>query len=204
VLPRPFRVAAIMCGLACVLASPAAAADGVITPFVATTFAPDTNIVNLEPGAGSKKLTIGVSGGILTNGILGAEGSTSYTFGFFTGEAPLTTVHSGLGTLMGDVLVAVPRSITHESLRPYFAAGMGLMHVSVEDIRGLESDFGVHRNFVTMDIGGGAIGFVNRRAGFRFDVRRFNSLTHETPIRPLFGGSQLSFWRLSVGVIVRY
>jgi hypothetical protein len=205
---RLLRVVAIACGLTVAVASPSAAGDWLITPFIGTTFAADSNLVPLINGAGEKKTTIGGSGGFLTDGIIGVEANASYSFGFFNpgtdtfataASAPVRT-HTALGTLMGDVIFAVPVSITHESLRPYAVAGAGIMHATVEDIISFQS---VQRNLAAMDVGGGVIGFVSRRAGFRFDVRRFNSLTHEPSAIPFFGGSRLSFWRLSAGVVLR-
>lgn len=193
-------MAAIVCGLACALASPAAAGDWLLTPYVGTTFAAHSNVYPLGNGGGVKKLTIGGAAGFLTDGIFGAEANTSYSFGFFRSEpGPPTLNHSAVGTLIGDVLIAMPVAITHESLRPYAAAGVGLMHAVADDPT-LQQP---HRNLVGMDVGGGAIGFVTQRTGFRFDVRRLRSLTREPSVLPLSGGSQLTFWRLSVGVIVR-
>ena len=202
-IARLVRVAAIACGLACGVASPAAAGDWLLTPFIGTTFAPATNLTALETNAGSNKLVVGASGGILGSGVLGVEANASYALHFFQGINPLGTTiqHSAVGTLMGDVLIAVPTSITHESLRPYAVAGAGLMHATIEDIRGA---LPVDRNLTGMEWGGGAIGFVNRRAGFRFDVRRLSSLTREPSILPKGGGSQLSFWRVALGVVVKY
>ena len=200
--PRFIRVAAIVCGLACALAPPASAGDWLLTPYIGTTFGASSNVYPLGNSGGDKKLTIGGAAGFLTDGIFGAEANTSYSFGFFRsqpGPVPSTLNHSAVGTLIGDVLIAVPIAITHESLRPYAAVGAGLMHAAVEDITVQQP----HRNLVGMDIGGGAIGFVTRGAGFRFDLRRLHSLTREASTLPLSGGSQLTFWRLSVGVIIR-
>ena len=195
-------MAAIACGLACALASPALAGDWLVTPFVGTMLKLDTNVAVVEPGAGSKKLTIGGAGGFLTSGIFGAEANASYTFAPFKPDNPLTSITgSKIATFTGDALFAVPVSITHESLRPYAAVGFGVIHASVQDVLGIDP---ITRNLKAMDVGGGAIGFINRRAGFRFDVRRFSSLSNDPPIRPRFGGSQMSFWRLSVGVVIRY
>jgi hypothetical protein len=201
-------VAAIVCGLACALASPARAGDWLVTPFIGTMLKLDTNLDVVGPGAGTRKLTIGGSGGFLTDGIFGAEANASYVFSPFKTDNPQTIttvtlppVGSKIATVMGDALFALPLSITHESLRPYAAVGLGVIHASVDDVIAFQP---ITRNLKALDVGGGAIGFINRRAGFRFDVRRFSSLATEPPIRPRFGGSQMSFWRLSVGVVIRY
>jgi hypothetical protein len=202
VASRFIRVAAIVCGLTCALASPVSAGDWLLTPYIGTTFGARSNVYPLGNSGGDKKLTIGGAAGFLTDGIFGAEANTSYSFGFFrseSGPVPSTLNHSAVGTLIGDVLIAMPVAVTHESLRPYAAVGIGLMHAAVEDITVQQP----HRNLVGMDIGGGAIGFVTRGTGFRFDLRRLHSLTREPSMLPLSGGSQLAFWRLSVGVIVR-
>jgi hypothetical protein len=197
----------MLCGLTCAFAAPASAGDWLVTPFIGTTFGTDTNFVPLTAGVGTRKTTIGVSGGFLTSGIFGAEASTSYAFGFFTptptafDPAP-TAQHTGLTTLMGDALFAVPVALTHESLRPYAVVGAGMMRATSQDLIRFQP---ATRTFAAMDVGGGAIGFVNRRAGFRFDLRRFRSLERDAAaLTPNFGGSRLTFWRLSVGVVVRY
>ncbi|HVZ22083.1 MAG TPA: hypothetical protein VG871_13510 [Vicinamibacterales bacterium] len=197
----------MLCALTCAFAAPARAGDWLFTPFIGTTFGADTNFVPPNSGVGVRKTTIGGSGGFLTSGIIGAEASATYSFGFFT-SAPnafgpaSTTQHTALSTLMGDALFAVPVSVTHESLRPYAVLGAGMMHATSQDLISFQP---ITRTIAAMDVGGGAIGFVNRRAGVRFDLRRFRSLERDAAtLTPNSGGSRLTFWRLSVGVVVRY
>jgi hypothetical protein len=58
-------------------------------------------------------------------------------------------------------------------------------------------------NWVGLQLGAGAIGFINDRTGIRFDLRNSRSLSRDTT---LLGErkSKLSFWRATVGVTLRY
>ena len=112
---------------------------------------------------------------------------------------------SNVFTLGGNVVVALPLSITRESLRPYVVGGLGWMHISVEEIGAgvLEEFLGRARNSVAMNIGGGAVGFITPRTGFRFELRQFRSLERDTD--PFTGETQslLSFWRVTAGVVIK-
>ena len=77
-------------------------------------------------------------------------------------------------TLFGNFLLALPISITRESLRPYAVAGLGWVHASANDIIGFNA---VSNDFLGLALGGGAIGFVSDTAGLRFDLRYFKSVS---------------------------
>jgi hypothetical protein len=180
-----------------------ASADFLLTPFLGAAFGGGTNIVNFDPGTAKAKLAVGGSAAWLGSSVVGVEADFGYSPRFFEGEAgsSLTLPHSRVATLTGNILLTLPLSVTRESLRPYLVAGAGLLHASTSDAALI---LPIRRNLAAMNIGGGAIGFVDPNIGVRFDLRRFSSLAGGESLGPQIGGSRLSFWRASVGVTVRY
>jgi hypothetical protein len=193
------RLFAILC---LVLAPNVALAqtDLLIVPFVGTKFGTNTTIVIPEPNAGQKKLTFGLSGLVLTDKFFGAEGDIEQTPQFFGRGSQQLITSSVVTTLTGNVIIAVPKAITRESLRPYVLSGVGLMHVRVSTTAGV---LDTRSNLLGLDIGGGVIGFVSPRAGARFELRRFKNLTNDSNAVTI-GGTRLSFWRLTAGLVLRY
>jgi hypothetical protein len=59
-------------------------------------------------------------------------------------------------------------------------------------------------NLLGLDIGGGVIGFVSPRAGARFELRHFKNLTDDASGAVTIGGTKLSFWRVTAGLVLRY
>jgi hypothetical protein len=202
VIRRSLRLVVLIGVVAGAIPNPAAA-DFLLTPFLGSAFGGDTNIVNFGAGAEKSKLAVGASAAWLSSGIVGFEADFGYSPRFFEGGAlsSLTLPHSRVASLTGNVLLAVPLSVTRESLRPYFVAGLGLLHASTSDAALV---LPIRRNLAAIDIGGGAIGFIDPNIGVRFEVRRFSSLASGDSLGPLIGGERLSFWRASVGVTVRY
>ena len=188
---------------AAMIATPAAdaAADWLITPFIGSSFAPETTFLIFEEGAG-RTLTLGGSVAFLTDGIFGLELDVAHTPGFFEGSDPLGLVlTSRVTTLTGNVILAVPLSITRESLRPYVVAGLGLLQARSKHAAGL---FPVDEDLLGVDIGAGAIGMVNARTGLRFDVRYVKAAGGADGPFARPGLSRLSFWRGTAGVVLRY
>jgi hypothetical protein len=120
-------------------------AEWLIKPFAGVTFAPSTTYVGDQDNAagsapdeaGVAKLMFGAST-VLLGEIFGIEADFGRVPGFFERdvEAPLV-VKSSLLTLTGNVVVAVPRRVAGYALRPYFAAGFGLIRARSEDERPL-------------------------------------------------------------------
>ena len=195
-------------------AAPSAAhADWLFAPFLGSKFAGSTPLPDPEQGAGSAKLVYGGSAGYWTSGILGLEVDFAHVPGFFERDSAVSTADldtSGLVTSSNvitfglDVVVAAPLSITRESLRPYVIGGLGWMYASIEEQEDVVEEFlGRPKNSIGMNVGGGAVGFVTPRTGLRFEVRQFRSL--ERADDPFTGERQslLSFWRATVGVVLR-
>ena len=179
-----------------------ASADFLITPFFGTTFAGNTTLLDLDVGAASSKhWTFGGSAAWLSDQVLGVEADVAMTPGFFENDDSGTglVVSSRVTTLTGNVLAALPLSVTRESLRPYVTGGVGLLRANVEDLIGLNEA----GNWFGMQVGAGAMGFLTNRTGVRFDLRYARTFSRDNT---LLGDRQakLSFWRATVGVTLRY
>ena len=171
---RFIRLGILLVSLA--LAPATARAEWQVKPFGGVTFGGSTTLlIDLDEQAGKPKLNLGVSGLWLGN-VFGLEGDVATTAGFFSGDqsSPDTLVlRSHVATVMGNAIVAMPKSISQYGLRPYAVAGLGGMHVS--DFVGLNWDV---RFFKTLQSQPGGTGVS-------------------------VGPGQLSFWRATMGISVR-
>lgn len=174
-------------------------ADFFFTPFAAVKFAGEATIVDLDSGAGNAKFTLGGMAGFLGDGILGVEADVAYVPRFFERSSGALVDDSHVLTVMGNVIVAMPRSVTGYSLRPFVSGGAGLLHVDIDDVLQI---LPVSSNLLGINAGGGAVGPLSNALEVRFDLRWFKSLTSgdQPPLRP---GPPLSFWRLAVGLTIR-
>ena len=192
--------AAILRGLAAtclmVLAVPrVAAAEWHFTPMVGLTFLGKTNLFNSDLAAGNvHKKNLGGSVALLGSGVVGVEGFVVWTPGFLTGNSGLVKSSRSFAA-MGNVVVTTPRRWTEYSLRPFLSAGFGVMNASTTD-----NVFPEHRTMSAFDIGGGAIGFLSKRTGLRFDLRYHSTLSR---YELLFGRDYLRYMTASVGVVIR-
>ena len=117
--------------IALLLFAPApAAAEWQIRPFIGFTFGRTTTFVDLEQATGEQKAVIGISGGWLGE-IFGFEGDFGLGPGFFQTAEKDLLLESGVRTLTGNVVIAMPRRMTEYGLRPYFVGGAGLIHVKI-------------------------------------------------------------------------
>jgi hypothetical protein len=175
--------------------------DLLIVPFIGLKFGGDTTFAIGEPTVGEKKLTFGVSTLILTDKFLGVEADLEQTPQFFGPGLQRTVSGSAVTTLTGNVIIAVPKAITQESLRPYVVSGVGLMHARLSTQAGL---LDTKSNLFGLNIGGGVIGFISPRAGARFELRHFKNLTNDASGVVSIGETKLSFWRVTAGLVLRY
>ena len=184
------------------LAVPAAAsADWLVSPFVGTTLGGSTNLLTLDSSSGNKKFTFGASFGFLSDGLFGLEASAGHTPHFFEGSSGSLVLTSGVSTLTGDVIVAVPQSITGYSLRPFFVVGVGLLHANSRDLIQFVS---FDSNLLALNLGGGAIGMLSNRTGLRFEIRQYKNVSADSTATTSGMSTRISFWRASVGVVLRY
>ena len=174
-------------------------ADIFVTPFAGIKFAGDASIVELDFGASNTKFTLGGMIGVLGDGIFGLEADVAYVPRFFERSAGTLVRRSHVLTAMGNVIVAVPRSITGYSLRPFVSGGAGLMQVNIDDVIDV---LPVDSNLFGINVGGGAMAPLTAMIDVRFELRWFKSVTtgNETPLLPR---SALSFWRAAVGITIR-
>ena len=183
------------------LPSHALAADKQIRPFVGVTFGGGTTFVDLEDASGKANLVVGVNAALLGE-IVGVELDLADAPGFFQSGGRHLVLSSRVATVTGNVVVAVPRRLTEYALRPYFVGGVGVMNVRIADYFGVLE---VTKTMPALDVGGGAIGFLTNRIGVCWDVRRFASLAGSAQERGVsFGEEQISFWRASMALVVRY
>jgi hypothetical protein len=129
------------------------------------------------------------------------EGDIGYSPRFFERGRQFLNAGSNVTTIFGDVVVAVPLSVTRESLRPYAIGGVGLIHAAASPL--VVEALGVDRNLLGYDFGGGAIGMFDPNVGVRFDLRQFRTV-HELENLLTQSRGHLSFWRATVGVTIRY
>ena len=178
-----------------------ARADWLVTPFLGYSFAGESTLLIFEEGAG-RKLALGASVALLSDGIFGLEVDVGHQPRFFEGSNPFGLVlTSRVTTLSGNVIVAAPLAVTHDSLRPYLVGGLGLMEARSKHAAGL---FPVDKDLLGLSIGAGAIGFLTERTGLRFDFRHVKAISGENGPFARPGVSRLSFWRATTGVTIRY
>ena len=178
-----------------------ARADFLITPFVGTVFAGHTTLLDLDIGAASSRHWVfGGNAAWLSDRILGVEADFSIVPGFFQNSGGTGLVlGSRVTTLTGNVIAALPLSVTRESLRPYVVGGLGLLHATTDDLISLNES----GDWLGLQLGAGAIGLITNRAGVRFELRHSRALSRDTTLRGE-RTSKLSFWRTTFGVTLRY
>lgn len=194
--------AALVGWIALVPAAPAAA-DIFVSPFLGVKFKGATNELDLDRDAGARdtKSAVGISGVVISDDGFGIEVEVAHQPRFFErkGDAGLVT-RSGVTTIGGNVMLALPLSITRESLRPYAVAGLGWMHASAKDGIGF-NDFS--NDFLGLTLGIGAVGFVTEVVGLRFDLRQLRSVSSSDTSNLTGDLARLSFWRATIGVVFR-
>jgi opacity protein-like surface antigen len=181
-----------------------ARAQYLITPFVGGAFARQTTFftgTGFEQGEGSTHVIFGGAAGWLSSGILGFEGEFAYSPHFFEGDDPLDIIlGSYILTATGNVIVTVPLSVSEYSLRPYVIGGLGLTRSAVSYLGTVDP---VDDNSMAFNVGAGAIGFLTPRTGVRFELRHFRTFDREPSEVSADVSSKLSFWRATVGVVIR-
>ena len=176
-----------------------AAAEWHFTPMLGTTFFIKTSVVDLDAATDQIHRNFGGSVALLGSGIFGAEGLIVWTPGLFTGDKGLVK-NSRVISVMGNVLVTTPRRWTEYSLRPFVSGGFGLVHVSNTDVAKV---FPFDSNLPAFNIGGGAIGFLSKRTGIRFDLRYYSNLARSDEGPVAVGRVHIRYMTASVGVVLR-
>jgi hypothetical protein len=181
-----------------------ASAEWQIKPFAGATYGGDSTFLlvgplPLAPNPNHPHFAYGVSG-LLLGEIFGVEADFSHTPGFFQASDAPRIMDSGVFTLMGNLVVAMPRHLTQYTLRPYIVGGAGLMHVEYDTTLNVLQ---VSERLQAMDLGAGVTGFVTRRVGVSWDVRYFRSVNSTIQSGVSIDSEHLSFWRASMAVAIR-
>jgi hypothetical protein len=181
-----------------------ASAEWQIKPFAGATYGGDSTFLfvgplTLLPNPNHPHFAYGVSG-LLLGEIFGVEADLGHTPGFFQSSTAPLIANSGVLTLTGNIVVAMPRHLTQYTLRPYVVGGAGMMRVEFDTAQGALQ---VSERLQAMDIGAGVTGFVTRRIGVSWDVRYFRSIDRTIQNGISIGSEHLSFWRASMAVAVR-
>jgi len=111
-------------------------------------------------------------------------------------------IDSRVTTVTGNLVIAAPRRMTEYSLRPYLVAGGGLMRIRTLTAQNV---FDVSSFLPAFDVGAGVVGFLTNRAGVGWEIRRFQNIGGKSNTAGLtFGPEDLSFWRATMMVAIRY
>ena len=193
----------------CLLAAPrGAAAEWHITPMLGATFAGKTTILDPQLAVGKRHKDIGGAVTLLGAGVFGAETVIVFTPGVF--QTHLTPLTPNTGTVditssrtfavMGNAVLTTPRRWTEYGLRPFVSGGIGWLRATqtrVVDPLPLS-----HPDMTGFDIGGGAIGFLTKGTGVRFDLRYYRTIHGREPTEAL-AGPRLRFMTASIGLVIR-
>jgi hypothetical protein len=178
-----------------------AATEWQIRPFAGVTFGGGTTLLDLESAAGHPHVVTGI-GGALLGDVIGVDADLGYLPGFFENGNLHLVSRSSVITFTGNVVIGVPRHLTAYTLRPYVVGGFGLMHARIDDLQDL---FPVRATLPAVDVGGGATGFLSNRIGLNWELRYFRSVSGSIDPRAIsLLPEQLSFWRASMALVVRY
>jgi opacity protein-like surface antigen len=176
-----------------------ARAEVFAVPFMGVKFGGDTSIFDIEFASGETKFALGGAAMRMDAGVLGYEASLSYVPGYFERDNSLWTTGSFLLDLTGNVILSLPPDVTAGGLRPYLAAGAGLVHVQAADkLRVIQ----VRRTVPVANVGVGAIGLVTNMVGVRFDYRYVRSLTTDDGSLARVG-RRISYSRFTLGLLLR-
>lgn len=184
-------------------------AEWQLKPFTAGTYGGDTTFAFVRqteprPADNYGHPAFGVSGMFLGE-IFGGEVDFGHTPHFFEGPDSPLVVDSGVTTVTGNVVVAMPKKLAQYTLRPYVVGGAGLMHIRVDTGPNLQTPLlQTLSNLKAMDLGAGVTGFLTRRLGVSWDVRYFRSIDRTREEGSSIGSERLSFWRLNMALAIRF
>src|SRR5712671_5146091 len=168
-----------------------------INPFFNTTLTSPTG------SGGHTKRGFGVAFG--TNGkIVGTETEISYHPEILD-TAANAVAKSKVFTLSQDMIIGP----TIGRIKGYGAVGAGDLHLDVGSVSNLilPSGDSLSSNYFTINVGGGAIGFVTKHVGIRADLRYLRAFGLD--FEALEANQTLSlkhfdFWRLNIGLAAKF
>jgi hypothetical protein len=181
-----------------------ARAEWHFVPTLGWTFQADTSLFDPDQGTSKVHWNFGGTVTLLGSGIFGVEGMIVWTPGFFAGDEllgqPAIVQKSHTFAIMGNAMLTTPRKWTEYSLRPFVSGGLGVLGYSRTEFKTVFPDTG---NIPAFNIGGGAIGFLSKRTGVRFDLRYYNNLPQSEDACVSIGRCHLRYMTASVGVVIR-
>jgi hypothetical protein len=193
---RPLALA-----VACLAATPAvAAAEWHFVPMVGVTFRGSTTLVDVEHATDKAHINLGGAVTLLGRGVLGVETVFVFTPGFFDRDGASLIESSSTYALMGNAVLTLPQRWTEYSLRPFVSGGLGWTHASTtlkDDALSLGVDT------TGFNIGGGAVGFMSKRTGVRFDLRYYHTLRRTDKGPVALGKTRLGYVSGSIGIVFR-
>lgn len=193
--------ALLLCCVLVIALPQIAGAEWHFTPMIGLTFKGRTSgLVDWEDAADNVHRNFGGAVTLIRGGTFGVEAIFVDTPGFFRqGKQDLVSESRSIA-LMGNFVVTAPRRWTEYTLRPFISGGFGLIHLT--DVDKPEA-LPVRTNLGGFNVGGGAIGFLSRRTGVRFDLRYYRTLrpVQEEPLS--ISGPRVRYLTLSVGVVLR-
>lgn len=207
------RALAVCCVL--ILLPRQAAAEWHFTPMVGATFFGSTSLFDPEFATDNVHRNFGGAVSLLGGGLLGIESILVWTPGFFDDrkfdDDPFQqrrqfVKSSRSVSWMGNVVLTAPRRWTEYNLRPFVSGGIGWLHLSLtEPPLPAGGVLPLDENLIGFNIGGGAIGFLTRRTGVRFDVRYYSNVkpTDEGPVSPTGTNVRVRYVTASVGFVLR-
>jgi hypothetical protein len=177
-----------------------AAAEWHFTPMVGLTFKGKTSApADTDLAAAKVHRNFGGSVSLFGGGILGAEGLVVWTPGFLTGDLGLVDKSRSIA-VMGNAIVTTPRRWTEYSLRPFVSGGFGVLTAYKKEFRVV---FPLDRNIPAFNIGGGAVGFLSKNTGLRFDFRYYTSFTRFHEATSEADPVHMRYMTASVGLVLR-
>lgn len=189
-----------------------ASADWLFTPYLGVILggAPNTVDVNTLDDAFKQRPVFGGSLSSMGNGVFGFELDFGYARNFFQlteggDRFEFFDVNSSLITLMGNAVFGIPIGGTSGAgVRPYAAAGIGLMRADIQFEDLFEN---LSSNDLGINVGGGVHVFFSDSLGLRGDVRYFRGVkdqSEEDLVDFNFNLDDFDFWRATVGVTLRF
>jgi hypothetical protein len=207
----------IVCGLCLLLPPRAAAAEWHVTPLFGVTFGGSTTFFDPQGGTGEPHFNFGAAVSRFGEGVIGVEGIFLYTRHFFEADGPrdpadpvLPAIEKSYAmSLMGNLVLTVPKRWTEYFLRPYVSGGFGLLRaVSIDQPESPQAQplLPLTSNMPGFNIGGGAIGFLSQGTGVRFDFRYHAGLRRDPgndAANVLGPDLHLRYMTAEIGLVIR-
>jgi hypothetical protein len=200
VLFRALRLLTLSCIISICGVTPARA-DWQFAPFFGYAFKGETTLFTPEV-LGDLKVRWSFGGSVthIGAGPFGVEGLILIVPHFFEGGNSGTVSSSRTYSLMGNIVLAAPKSWNEYGLRPFVSGGLGLMHAAQTTVPNI---LPLNESLLGYNVGGGAVGFITDHTGLRFDLRYYSSLSRNEDSLSI-GPAQLRYWTGAVGVVLKY